>query len=185
MVQIFREKINHVPIVGDGAIGDPRFGNGRVIPVLIVDCSAHTPLEDLILAHRDTPPGDVRTAWSWHLLCRKKVYLNFKFERPIETAATLTFDVARQGGIVDCIINVRGIYLQPLSSGKKVSEGMHNPKILVEVPPSSTFPTWKDTYRRSVERLYLERGLSRKQSKVAAEEHIKRQREIQFRQRPL
>lgn len=185
MARIVREKRNYVPIVGDGAIGDPAFGNGRIIPVLIVDCSAHPPLEDLILAHRDTPPGDVRTAWSWHLLSKKKVYLTFEFERPIETAVTLTFDVAKQGGIVDCIINVRGVYLQPLSSGKKVSEGMQSPKILVEVPPSSTFPTWKDTYRRSVERAYLERGLSKKQAKFAAEEHIKRQREIQFRQRPL
>jgi len=180
MVSLVREKLNLVPLVTDGAIGDPYWGDGRLIPVLILDCAAHPPLEDLILAHKDTPPGDVTTTWGWRLFSKKQVFLTFRFHRPVETSATVAFDVAKQGGIVDCIINVRGVYLQPLTSGAKASEGIGKPKILVEVPAASTFPAWKNIYLKSLETSYRRRGLSKLQAACAAKDHIARLREIQF-----
>jgi len=184
MPKFVREKRNIVPVIGDGAIGVPDFADGRLIPVLIVDCAAHQPLEDLIIAHKDTPPGDVTTVWSWKLWSKKEVFLTFYFLRPVETSATIAFDVSTKGGLVDWIINVRGLYLQPLTSGTKVSEGFGKPKILVEVSPKTTFPSWKDIYSRSLEKLYHRRGLSKKQAKSATKDHIARTREIQFRRQP-
>ncbi len=184
MVNLVREKLNFVPMVGDGIIGDPDWGDGRLIPVLILDCAAHPSLEDLILAHKDTPPGDVTTTWGWNLFSKKEVYLTFRFHRPVETSATIAFDVSNKGGIVDCIINVRGVYLQPITSGAKVSEGMGKPKILVEVSPATTFPDWKKIYLKSLEKSYRKRGLSKLQAATAAKDHIARLREIQFRQKP-
>lgn len=181
MVSLVREKLKLVPLVGDGAIGDPDWGDGRLIPVLILDCAAHPPLEDLILAHKDTPPGDVTTTWGWKLFSKNQVFLTFRFHRPVETSATVAFDVASQGGIVDCIINVRGVYLQPLTSGTRASEGIGKPKILVEVPAASTFPPWKNIYLKSLETSYRRRGLSKSQATSAARDHIARLREIQFR----
>jgi hypothetical protein len=185
MSKLVREKKKLVPIVGDGAIGHPDWADGRLIPVLILDCKDHKALEDLMLAHKDTSPGDVTTVWGWKLLSKKQVFLSFNFHRPVETSVTIAFDVAKQGSIVDWIINVRGVYLQPLSSGKKVSEGLENPKILVEVPPEATFPSWKDIYRRHLEKSYIKRGLSRSQAKTATNQHLESVRNIQFRKPPL
>lgn len=183
-MNLVREKLNFVPMVGDGLIGDPSWGAGRLIPVLILDCAAHPSLEDLILAHKDTPPGDVTTTWGWNFFSKKKVYLTFRFYRPVETSATVVFDVSSQGGIVDCIINVRGVYLQPVTSGAKVSEGMGKPKILVEVSPAATFPAWKKIYFNSLEKSYRRLGLSKLKAATAAKDHVARLREIQFRQKP-
>lgn len=184
MVHIAHKKLRLVPIVGDGAIADPDLGDGRLIPVLILDCAEHRQLEDLIVAHKDTLPGDVTTTWSRKLFGKNQVFLTFEFHRPVETSATIAFDVSAKGGLVDCIINVRGVYLQPLTSGTNVSGGMGKPKILVEVPPTTTFPGWKEIYLRSVEKSYRKRGLSKAQAQSAAKGHIARLRELQFRHKP-
>jgi hypothetical protein len=173
-----------VPIVGDGAIGNPDWADGRLIPVLILDCKDHKALENLILSHKGIPPGDVTVMWGWKLFSKKQVFLSFKFHRPVETSVTVGFDVAQKGSVVDWIINVRGVYLQPLSSGKKVSEGLENPKILVEVPSEATFPNWKDIYSRHLEKLYVKRGLPRSQAKKAVNQHLESARNIQFRKPP-
>jgi hypothetical protein len=173
-----------VPIVGDGAIGDPRVLGGRLFPVLILDCSDHRALEDLILAHEHGPPGDVVASWGWKLFSRKTVYLSLRFDRPIETVACLAFDVASQGGIVEWIVNARGVYLQPLSSGPVVSQGMDKPKILVEVPASATFPVWKELHRKTLEKTFMKEGLARSQARGAAQQYLARMHEIQFRKPP-
>lgn len=184
MPKLVRSKIHLVPIVGDGAIGNPDWADGRLIPVLILDCSDHKALEDLIIAHKDTPPGDVTLMWGWKILRKKEVFLTFNFHQPIKTSATLAFNVTDQGNIVDWIINVRGVYLQPLSSGTKVSHGIDKPKILVEIPPIATLPNWKKIYRRSLEESYKKHGLSRSQLNAAIDEYLERIREIQFRRPP-
>ena len=173
-----------VPIVGDGAIGDPRVLGGRLLPVLILDCSRHRPLEDLILAHEHTPPGDVVASWGWKLFSRKTVFLTLRFARPLETVACLAFDVVSQGGVVEWIVNARAVYLQPRSSGAVVSEGMEKPKILVEVPATATFPIWKELHRKTLEKNFIKRGLPRKQAREAVQEYIARMHEIQFRMPP-
>jgi len=173
-----------VPIVKDGAISNPDVLSGRMIPVLIVDCSSHRQLEDLIVAHKHTPPGDVVVSWGWKLLSRKNAFLTFRFSRPMETVACVAFDVDSQGALVEWIINARCVYLQPLSSGPVVSAGLDKPKILVEVPASATFPTWKDMHRKALEKQFVKRGFSRNQAREAASEHLVRMHDIQLR-RPL
>jgi len=186
MPKVKIKKHTIVPIVGDGAIAAPSIAWARLIPVLIVDCNNHKPLEDLILVHKDTPPGDVLVSWGWESwgwerFRKRQAFLTLNFQRPVETSATFCFDVSLQGGIVDWIINVRGLYLQPLSSGAKVSEGIAKPKILIEVPPTATFPSWDKIYRRSVEKKYQRQGLSKKQAVEATVEHFARLRELQLR----
>ena len=173
-----------VPIVGDGAIGHPNLLDGRILPVLILDCSEHKALEDLIHVHKHTPPGDVVTTWKWKLLSRRVVYLQFDFRLPMETTATVAFDVASQGVLVESIINTRGVYLQPLSSGKRVSEGLEKPKILVEVPATSTFLIWRNLHRKTLEKQYRKRGLSTQQAREAVSQHLARMRDVQFRRQP-
>lgn len=173
-----------VPIVGDGAIAHPDIGEGRLIPVLIVDCENHPALLDLILIHADTPPGDVVVRWGRRIFDKKNVYLTLDFARPVLTSASLCFNVAKQGGLVDWIINARGVYLQPSASGTKVSEGIDQPKIVVEIPPETTLPRWESIYRNSVIRTYRKGGCTRAEAKEATAQHLARLRELSAKRMP-
>jgi hypothetical protein len=167
-----------VPIVGDGAIAHPDIGDGRLIPVLVVDCKKHSALHDLIQIHSETPPGDVIVRWGRPILDKKHVYLTLDFSRPVPTSASLFFDVEKQGVLVDWIINARGVYLQPLTSGTKVINGIDQPKILVEIPPKTRLPGWEEIYQGSVIQSYRKHGYSRAQAKEAAAQHLARLREL-------
>jgi len=174
-----------IPIVGDGAIGHPHILDGRILPVLILDCHGHPALEDLIQMHADDHPGDCTTTWRWKILRRRHVYLQFDFKIPIETTAIIEFDVASQGGLVEAIINTRGVYLQPLSSGGRVSEGMENPKILVEVPTTTTFPIWNGLHRKTLEKQFRKKGLSSGQAREAVTQHLIRMRDFHLRRQTV
>lgn len=167
-----------VPIVGDGAIANPDIGDGRLIPVLIVNCENHSALHDLILIHADTPPGDVVVRWGRRMFDKKKIYLSLDFARPVATSASFCFEVSKQGGLVDWIINARAVYLQPSASGAKVIEGLDQPKIVVEIPPETTLPGWEGIYRNSVSRTYRKNGCSRAEAKDATDQHLARLREL-------
>lgn len=173
-----------VPIVGDGAIAHPDIGEGRLIPVLIVNCENHTALHDLILIHDDTPPGDVVVRWGQRVFDKKHIYLTLDFARPVATSVSLCFDIAKQGGLVDWIINTRGVYLQPSASGMKVLEGIDQPKIIVEIPPGTTLPGWESIYRNSVIRNYRKNGCTRAEAKEATAQHLARLRELSAKRIP-
>lgn len=172
-----------LPIVGDGMIGQPGVQSGRFVPVLIVDCVRHPALEALIHAHKNTPPGDVVCSWGWNRFSKKNVYLTLRFQRPVETTVTIPFQVTLQGILVESIISARAVYLQPLSSGSRVSEGLDKPKIIVEIPASASFPVWSSVYRRNLESQYRSRGLSRAEAKAAVDEHLALTRDLQLRRR--
>lgn len=170
-----------VPVVGDGAISSPDFGDGRFIPVLIVDCSNHQELSDLIMLHSEEAPGDVTTIWGRRLLSKKFVFLEMAFSKPMRTTITLQFSVEKQGDIVEWIRKVRGVYLQPTCSGRRVIEGINKEKILVEVPKESTFPGWERIHTDSLVKKYRRSGLGRAQAVRAAETHRRTLEELWFR----
>ena len=164
---------NIVPIVGDGGIADPEWGDGRPIPVLVIDCAKHPQVSDLILLPHN-PPGDVISTWIRRRFDKKRAFLRLEFERPVNAKVILRFRLDRQAGLVDGIIRARGVYLQSLETGRRVSEGVDKPKILVEVPGSTTFPgDWSALYRSVIARSYRRRGVSRREALRLAEEHLK------------
>jgi hypothetical protein len=159
-------------------------GEGRLIPVLIIDCTEHRPLHDLIAIHEETPPGDVKATWSRSAFGKKTVHLTLDFERPVATSASFVFDIDRYCGLIDWIISARGVYLQPTTSGRRASEGIDKPKILVEVPPDADLPGWDRIYLKTVQRGYLQAGLSRAQAKATAAEQIAAFRAMSTRRLP-
>ncbi len=169
---------NVVPIVADGAIANPVFAEGRMIPVLIVDCSEHQALVDLALVHQDTPPGDVRTRWAWVVFDKRHVYLEVSFIKPVQTTATIQFDVRKQGVLVYGILVAHGFYLQPSNFGKTASEGFGKPNVIVEVPAGVTPPNWDAVCESQLAKRFKKQGFSRTQARQAALEHIARAKEM-------
>jgi hypothetical protein len=167
-----------VPIVGDGAIAIHGLADGRMIPVLVIDCGLHAPLYDSILIHESTPPGDVDVTWFHRILGRKHAYLRLEFRRPVETTVIFCFQLPKQAILVDGIIRARGVYLQPLQSGRTVSEGLHQPRILVEIPSGAIFPEWTEMHRSVLAKSYRKLGASRREALKLAQEHLKNNAEI-------
>lgn len=167
-----------VPIVGDGAIATRNIGEGRAVPVLIIDCATRPDLRDLIVAHETQPPGDVKVSWATPRFRRSDVYLLLEFSRPARINAALSFDIAKQGTLVDGILHCYGVYLQPKEAGISVSLGIGKSKILVEVPDTHFMPQWNEIYHRELAREFRRRGLARRNSRDAAKALIQNFRQI-------
>lgn len=173
-----------IQIVRDGAIAMPDIGDGRLIPVLIVDCDSRRDLYDMVRTHQDTPPGDVTVTWARKLLSKKCVYLFIDFKKPVETQATIEFDIAKYGGTADLIINARAFYFQPKDSGERVLDGLDKPKILIEVPYEAKLDDWDEILSNHLIKRFREQGATKKEAIEAAKNHLAYLRSIGMRHRP-
>lgn len=176
---MLREKVKSeffVPVVGDGAISTSKWGEGRLIPVVIVDVSNNFELRNLIDVHQHTPPGDVETTWARKRFDDKYIFLKMEFFRPVSTTIYLPFRLSGYADLVGGIIKSRAMYLQPHESGRSVSDGVNNPKILVEV--AAVFEQWVDVYRKTMVKRYRALKHSKKDALNLADEHMKRAGEI-------
>ncbi|MGK0270499.1 MAG: hypothetical protein ACI88H_001145 [Cocleimonas sp.] len=167
---------NHfVPIISDGAIATSDAGDGRAIPVLVLDCENHKDLLNLIYLHENSPPGDVDCTWGAN---KAYAFLLLRFNKPSEVDVGIKFDLSRQANLADGIVQSRGVYLQPRESGTRVSCGLDNPKILIEVPPLTKLDDWDQRLHDSIVKSMRREGLSRKQAKLASVEALMRSREF-------
>lgn len=167
-----------VPIVHDGAIAIHGIGEGRMVPVLVVDCSEKIELRDLIYAHEELPPGDVAVTWAIPKHDKNNVSLLLEFSNPSVLEVLLQFNIEKQGGVVDGILHANALYLQPTESGARVIDGLENGEILVEIPDTGFFPTWEKLYTEKLIKVFKKSGFSRKEAKNAAEQHKKMLRGI-------
>lgn len=169
------EDSHFVPILSDGAIAKSDLADGRTIPVLVLDCAKHKELLNLIYLHENTPPGDVTCTWGAN---KKFVFLLMSFFRPSIVEVGVKFDIEKQWGLADGIVQSQGVYLQPSESGNKVVQGLSNPKLLIEVSPKSKLPDWDKRLETAIYQKMKREGLPRKMATKAAKESIKRVREI-------
>ena len=159
-------------IVGDGAISSRLFADGRLLPVIIVDCEGHQGMREAIQVHKFQSIGDISSAWGRVSKYPNSVVLFMDLLRPIATSAVVLFDVETQGILVSSILASHGIYLQPLSSGRTVSEGIDNPKIVVEVPEADFDEKWESIYRTAIRRRFRREGLRGKNLTNAVNEFL-------------
>ncbi|WP_041366650.1 hypothetical protein [Methylophaga frappieri] len=167
-----------VPIISDGAIATHEIGEGRMVPVLVVDCTERVELRDLIYAHEYSPPGDVTVTWAVLKRDKSSVALLLEFSRPSALEVLLQFNIKKQGGVVDGILHANALYLQPSESGLKVVDGLDKGKILVEIPDTGFLPDWEKLYTNNLVKTFKKSGFSRREAKEAAEQHKSMLREI-------
>lgn len=150
-----------VPIAGDAAIATVRMGHGRLIPLLILDTTERPDLAEVIRAQAHFAEGDVVIQWGELPKRRDHVVVFLRFLRPIERAAIIEFDIARQGILVEHILTSHAVYLQ---AGKPCDRLLHDfnlPKMLVEIPDTGFRSNWNKRYLDSVTKQMRKEGLSR------------------------
>lgn len=166
-----------VPIISDAGMATESVGDGKLIPILIVDSTGRADIDDLIRFHNHTPAGDVRCTWGSNRLIKfphsiEKVALFLEFERPIKTFAILEFSVVSQGVIVQSILESKAFYLQVGRKGDRFIHDMDRHKILVEVPDTGFREFWEKLWHKNFVRKFMKDGLSRKNATKAATDII-------------
>ena len=164
MLELRNDDKYTVKIVSDAAMASSKWGDSRLIPVLILDCTNNPTVIDLIKIHKDTPPGDVVSVWSVKPFSTKFAYLKLKFIAPMEVTIVIPFDLSIYPNLIDGIIRNNAVYIQD-DKYKSADEKIEKTKLLIEIPSSSTFPKW--------EKLYLKVIMKKLKNKQKAKEHIK------------
>src|SRR5688572_26199743 len=101
-------------IVGDAAIATVAVGEGRLIPLIILDTANRPDIVAMVQAHAKGVTGDVRSSWSdSKLLSRSHVRLTLEFTGPSDCVVIIDFDVEKEGVLVEQILHSQGLYVQP------------------------------------------------------------------------
>lgn len=170
-IRVLHERL--VPIVADAAIATEWMGDGRLIPLVIVDTTDRPDFEEFIRIHQFTGPGDAESQWATLEDSSGRVALLLTFKKPMEMTVALPFDPMKQCGLVDQIIHTRGLYIQAGRKGDRLIKNPDAPKVIVEIPDTGFSRTWDEIFLRAVVKRMRRGGLTRREAKQAAQSHIK------------
>ena len=175
-----------VPIIADGAIATVHWGEGRTIPVLIIDTSTRPDVENFIGSqHRTQIVGDAESMWSFNKRPRglPRPLLLLNFTKPTQCLLIIEFEIPRQGVLVDQILWSHGLYLQPGRPGERLSATLENPRLIIEVPPNEIFRgEFESVYKKAIFRHFRREGMSRTHAKKGVDSYLRKQRDV-FRRR--
>ncbi len=167
-----------VPIVGDAAIATVGVGHGRLIPLIIIDTTNRPDLAEVIAAQAHLPEGDVIVQWGSLPKHHDHIALVLKFQRPTERAAVIEFDIAKQGILVEHILQSNALYIQAGKVGDRLKHDVDRPKMLIEVPDTGVRARWDKLYFDAILKRARKDGLDRRSAKDAARTYIGQIREI-------
>lgn len=169
-----------VPIISDAMIATKGIGDGRGIPLIIIDTSLRSDFEQLVKAHKHINLGDVKTVWSKPSKNKDMINLMLFFKKPSEVVLILEFDMPRKSMIVDKIVQSQALYIQPGSEGDRIGNTMDNPRILVEVQSRQFRKEWNKILNKVIQKDLRLRGVKRKYLKEASKEVIKEWRSLDY-----
>jgi hypothetical protein len=172
------EESQTLMIVGDAAIATVKVGHGRLIPLIIVDTTNRPDISEVIVMQGHLPAGDVVVQWGELAGRRDHIALILRFERPIEGMAIIEFDIAKQGILVEHILQSNALYIQSGVPGDRLGHDLDRPKMLVEVPDTNFKGKWEKLYFNAIIQRMRNNGLNRKVAKVAAQNYLTKVREI-------
>jgi hypothetical protein len=180
-----RESGKPVPIVADAAVATVIFGEGRLIPLLILNTLNRPDIENMIKAQVQLPAGEVKSQWA-RLFSETEstVSLILEFLRPSEIFVLLCFDIANQGILIETILKSKALYLQAGRPGDRLSTTMNTPRMLIEVPDMGFQKEWEKIWPKEVAKKLRGQGLKRKEAKLAADTIIQEMQKVsKFRMR--
>ena len=165
-------------IINDAAVATVGVGDGRLIPLVIIDSAERPDIEELVRVHEHLPPGDVKVQWGYLKSDPESIALLLRFTRPAEVLLVLNFDIVRQGGVVDQILSSRALYLQPGREGDRLSTTLDAKRILIEVPETGFSKTWDGILFKHLVKDFRRKGLPKHQAKEATKGFIEEWRKI-------
>lgn len=171
-----------VPIIADGLIATALLGEGRTIPVLILDTSTRPDVENFMTSQYWAGiVGDAESSWSFkkRFSGHPRPLLILNFTKPSQCLLIIEFDIPRQGVLVDQILWAHGVYLQPGRPDDRLATTLENPRIIVEVPPNENFRVeFESVYKKAIFRHFRREGMSRTHAKQGVSSYLQKRREV-------
>lgn len=168
-----------VRIVGDGAISTSVVGDGRMLPVLILDANQRPDIREFATLHKVCGPGDVHVQWGQMPDYVDTVALILSFQRPVVMKVIIAFDLHRNHGfLVEQILGMNGVYIQAGVEGDRLKNTMDTPRVLIEIPDTGFRVVWDNLYFEFAVSRLRKGGLARNRARVAAREAIATLREF-------
>ena len=165
-------------IISDAAVASVGVGDGRLIPLVIIDSTGRPDVEELVRVHEHLPPGDVNVQWGYLKDSSDGIALILSFIRPAEVLIVLQFDIVKQAVIVDQILSSKALYLQPGRDGDRLSNNLDARKVLIEVPDTGFSKTWDKILVKYLVKDFRRRGLPKYQAKEATKAVIEEWRKF-------
>jgi hypothetical protein len=156
--------------VGDGAIATAGVGEGRLIPLVILDTSGRPDFEEYIRVHQYVGAGDVKCQWGKVIGHDNTVALALSFLRPAELVVIVEFDLQKHHGVlVEQVLGSKALYIQAGREGDRLKHDVTVPKVILEVPDTGfARKFWDKIYSRYTTAKMRERGLNRADAQRAA-----------------
>jgi hypothetical protein len=149
-----------------------------VVPLIIIDTTNRSDLDEFIRLQEHLPPGDVDSQWGQLPGGSGRVALVLSFKKPIESTAVLEFDIVRQGILVDQIVTAKLLYLQSGRPGDRFITNPDAPRIFVEVLAGGFREHWDKLFHKQLAKHFRATGLGRQMSKEAARKAIMEMRDF-------
>lgn len=167
-------------IVADGAIASRGVGEGRLIPLVIVDTSNRPDFEEFIRIHQYIGAGDVTCQWGQLKGHRDTIALVLSFLRPASLVAIVEFELRRNhGALVEQVLGTRALYIQAGREGDRLKNDVNLPKVILEVPDTGFGrAVWQKIFLRYTTAQMRKGGLNRADAKQAAQKAIEELRTL-------
>ena len=156
-----------------------------LMPLIIIDTTSRADLTEVIEAQAHLPMGDVIIQWGTLPKRLDCIALLLKFQRPIERAVLIAFDIAKQGILVEQILQTKGLYIQAGKPGDRLKHDLNGSKMLIEVPDTGIRPYWDKLFFHSVVKSMRRGGLGRRDAREAARAVRRREIGREIGDRPL
>ncbi len=178
--------ISPLLILAEGLVSANGIGEGRFIPVVIIDVSVHPKISELFRVHEHAPSGDVLTQWGTVLFKSQFLFLKMQFKSPMEAEFEILFDVVKNTALIDSIMHAQALYIQAGQPGDSVSGTFNKevPRILAEIPRTFSFEKWDKLAHKVTMKKLRNKGLNRDASRKAATEVLRSGREMWKIRRP-
>jgi hypothetical protein len=167
-----------VPIVSDAAIATDAVGDGRFIPVVILDTADRPDIAELIELQDKVPPGDVISAWGSIIGGPKDhLALFLHFQRPMEISAAINFDLSRQGSVVELALRAHAIYLQAGKPGDRLSATFDTTRMVAELGGVMPPTHWNELWVGAIKNRLRAEGFNNGRAKKVAAQFVQDMRE--------
>ena len=177
-MRVSRERLALYSIAEEGLLSTDSIGEGRMIPVLVLDIDGNKDIEDLIKVHDNITSGDATITWIHDFYNRNFFILKMEFSKPMEIKFGIKFKIDKEYSLIDGILESKGVYLQTGVKGDKISKKMEDPKILVEVPDMGIKVIWNKILLNTMKKKYMKQGYRKREAISISKQHISEMRKF-------
>jgi hypothetical protein len=166
-----------VPVVAHAAVASEAIGDGRLLPLVILDTTHFPDIVDLFRVHDATPPGDADSGWVLIDKNFDRLGLGLQFRKPFETTFVIDFELTEHGSAVDLAMKGRAIYLQAGKPGDRLYRTMDSPRIVVELGAEAPKKEWEVIWQRAIKNRLRSEGVNRKEAKRLSPVYMEKMRD--------